>query len=176
MPAVDVSKLDSSNFFKDDETDAGIDGDGEDINSDDEEEVLEDIAKVSYYKTNSNESVSQSTKDSILLSSSVEEAPEGFARVERDRKNNVVVISWLNPEYKDDVVDLEAVMNRGSYSVPEDFPLSKAYNLFTLLGLRWIVVVGGTDGGTVVGLLTRESFSDSNLKARTGVDAKAFRQ
>ena len=59
-------------------------------------------------------------------------------------------------------------------SVPEHFPLSKAYNLFTLLGLRWIVVVGGVDGGTVVGVLTRESFSESYLREKTGMDPRAF--
>jgi len=89
------------------------------------------------------------------------------ARVGRCRKNNVVIIKWLNSNHKDDVVDLEAVMNRGTYTVPEEFPLSKAYNLFTLLGLRWIVVVGGIDGG-IVGMLTRESFLDSHVYERTG--------
>jgi hypothetical protein len=122
----------------------------------------------------SDRSIDQSMMDSIFLSKSVIEAPKGFARVGRDRKINRVVISWLNPDYKDDVVDLEAVMNRGTYIVPEHFPLSKAYSLFTLVGLRWIVVVGGIDGGTVVGLLTRESFLESYLKQKTGVDARIF--
>ena len=53
--------------------------------------------------------------------------------------------------------------------VTSNFPLSKAYNLFTLLGLRWIVVVN-LEGGTVVGILTRESFLDSHVKEKTGID------
>jgi len=177
MPAVDASKLDSSNFFRDDDSDAGIDGRGDDIDSDDEEsEDAEDLSKVGYYKVNKNDvSVNQSTKDSILWSNTDVKAPKGFVRVGLNRKNHVVVISWLNPEYKDDLIDLEAVMNRGTYIVPEHFPLSKAYNLFTLLGLRWIVVVGGVNGGAVVGLLTRESFVESYLKMKTGLDARTFR-
>jgi CBS domain-containing protein len=171
MPVVDVSKIDSSNFIRDDDSDAGIDGGGDDIDSDDE-----DLSQISYYKTKKNDSSFDHTsmKDSLFLPKSVMEAPKGFARVGRDRKNNVVVISWLNPDYKDDVIDLEAVMNRGTYIVPEHFPLSKAYSLFTLLGLRWIVVVGGIDSGTVVGILTRESFLESYLKLKTGVDPRAF--
>ena len=177
MPAVDVSKIDSSNFMRDYDSDAGINGGGDDIDSDDEEnEYLEDLSQVSYCKTAKNDSSLDhtNTKDSDLLPKSVMEAPKGFARVGRHRKNNVVVISWLNPDYKDDVLDLEAVMNRGTYIVPEHFPLSKAYSLFTLLGLRWIVVVGGIDSGTVVGILTRESFLESYLKLKTGVDPKTF--
>ena len=99
---------------------------------------------------------------------------KGFARVGINPKTNVVVLSWLNSDNKNDVVDLAAVMNRGAFSVTENFPVSKAYTMFTLLGLRWIVVVGEPDGGTVVGVLTRESFMASNLKEKTGIDARAF--
>lgn len=170
MPTVDYANVYSSHDFFDD-VDDGIDGGGEDIDSDDEE----DVSKVSYYKKNSDDEGTQSDSSLLLTSSMVKEAPKGFARVGLDRKNNVVIIKWLNPIYKDDVVDLESVMNRGTYFVPEDFPLSKAYNLFTLLGLRWIVVVGGTDGCTVVGMLTRESFLDAHIKEYTGVDVSAFK-
>lgn len=168
MPTVDYDHAYSSqDFFNDDD---GIGG-GEDIYSDDEE----DISRVSYYKKHSSDEITQSDNSLLLTSSMVQEAPKGFARVGLDRKNHVVIIKWLNPIYKDDVVDLESVMNRGTYFVPEDFPLSKAYNLFTLLGLRWIVVVGGMDGCTVVGMLTRESFLDKHIKEYTGVDVSAFR-
>jgi len=168
MPTVDYDHAYSSqDFFNDDD---GIGG-GEDIYSDDEE----DISRVSYYKKHSSDEITQSDNSLLLTSSMVQEAPKGFARVGLDRKNHVVIIKWLNPIYKDEVVDLESVMNRGTYFVPEDFPLSKAYNLFTLLGLRWIVVVGGMDGCTVVGMLTRESFLDKHIKEYTGVDVSAFR-
>lgn len=170
MLAVDVTKLNSNNFIRDDDLDAGIDGGGDDIDSDDEEnDKTEDLSNNSYYKGNENDvSSNECNEDPILLSNSVIGGPKEFARVGRDRNNNVVVISWLNPEFKDYVIDLEAVMNLGTYIVPEHFPLSKAYSLFTLLGLRWIVVVGGIDNGTVVGLLTRESFLESYLKLKTG--------
>ena len=176
MPPVDISTLDANNIIRDDDSDAGINGGGDDIDSDDDDENDDlDLAQISYYRSNDSDSVHSTGSISMLSTqSAVMEVPKGFARVGRHRRNNVVVISWLNPEYKDDVLDLEAVMNRGTYIVPEHCPLSKAYNLFTLLGLRWIVVVGGKDGGTVVGILTRESFVDSYLKLRTGLDSRMF--
>lgn len=180
MPAVDISKLDKSNIIRDDLSDAGINAGGHDIDSDDEDDD-DDLSQITSHSRSNSElsfgtSRTMNEEDSIFSSSKspITEAPKGFARVARHRKNNVVVISWLNPEYSDDVLDLEAVMNRGTYSVPEHCPLSKAYSLFTLLGLRWIVVVGGKDGGTVVGMLTRESFLDSYLKLKTGMDTKIF--
>jgi len=165
MPAVNVATIDSSNFFREDTSDAGIDGGGDYIDSDTEEsdEDAEDESKIS-----------SDTKRDDFVTNSIHEVPKGFARVGRDLTNNVVKITWLNKNCKDCLVDLEAVMNLGTYSVPEHFPLSKAYNLFTLLGLRWIVVVGGVDGGTVVGVLTRESFSESYLREKTGMDPRAF--
>ena len=164
MPVVDMSNLESKSFFRDDDSDAGIDGGGHDIDSDDEGKI-----------SNNDSSIDQKTNDSLSLSNSVIETPNGFAQVKRDRRNNVLVISWLNPAHENDVVDMEAVMNRGTHIVAEHSPLSKAYNLFTLLGLRWIVVVGGMDGSTVVGMLTRESFQESYLKMKTGVDARIFK-
>jgi len=194
MPIIDFSKIDTRNFNKDDDSDLGINGGGDDVDSNFEEDEnhsllsnddigsddegntdLENLAEQRLNKVKiidgSNDKV---TKDPMSSSNSVIEAPKGFAKVGRDRKNNTVVITWLNPDYKDDVIDLEAVMNRGTYIVPEHFPLSKAYSLFTLLGLRWIVVVGGIDGGTVVGILTRESFLESYIKLNARADANNF--
>eukprot|EP00537_Pseudo-nitzschia_pungens_P002124 CAMPEP_0172361830 /NCGR_PEP_ID=MMETSP1060-20121228/5602_1 /TAXON_ID=37318 /ORGANISM="Pseudo-nitzschia pungens, Strain cf. cingulata" /LENGTH=986 /DNA_ID=CAMNT_0013084211 /DNA_START=98 /DNA_END=3058 /DNA_ORIENTATION=- len=188
MPIVDISKLVPSNFVEHEHEyeDAGIDGGGEDVvESDDEEDDdeqddqpaelrIEDIANADQ---NSESSESDAIAETVVSPSSHQQGSttlQGFARVGLNPRTNVVVISWLNPDCKDDVLDLAAVMNRGAYSVPEDFPLSKAYNLFTLLGLRWIVVVGGADGGTVVGLLTRESFLELNLKEKTGKYATYF--
>ena len=67
-------------------------------------------------------------------------------------------MSKHNIEYDDYWVDLAAVANRGTYTVSEFCPVSKAYTLFTSLGLRHIVVLGGSSGGEVVGVLTRASF------------------
>jgi hypothetical protein len=63
-------------------------------------------------------------------------------------------------------------MNQGTYSVPEYFPLSKAYKLFTNLGLRWIIVVGGKSGGEVVGVLNRSTFLDVHIERRTGASSR----
>jgi len=158
MPSVDFNTLFSKEYDDDDsyDSDNGIEH-CENIDSDDEE----DGSSVSNLQKGPDDDLS------ITSSSHVDGRKGCVARVGRCRKNNVVIIKWLNSKHKNDIVDLEAVMNRGTYTVPEDFPLSKAYNLFTLLGLRWIVVVGGIDGG-VVGMLTRESFLDSHVKERTG--------
>jgi len=175
MPMVDVSKLDTSNFLEHDDFDAGIDGGGDDVESDGEnDQEVDDIARVSYYKAKKSSSNDNDNTTDIMLRSTEDRPMKGFARVGMNPKTNVVVLSWLNSDNKNDVVDLAAVMNRGAFSVTEDFPVSKAYTLFTLLGLRWIVVVGGPDGSTVVGLLTRESFIASNLKEKTEVDTRAF--
>ena len=37
-----------------------------------------------------------------------------------------------------------------------------------------IVVVGGSGGGDVVGVLTRESFLEANLKEKTGTDTSSL--
>lgn len=167
MPAVDVSTLDPTSIVRDDDSDTRMDGGGVDIDGD-EEGGHEDSIHIE------TDGLSGRFTSSVRSSQNTLGSSIRFARVGRDTSNNVVVISWLNPDYRDDVLDLEAVMNRGTYIVPEHCPLSKAYSLFTLLGLRWIVVVGGPDGGTVVGVLTRESFSESNLKAKTGMDSSLF--
>ena len=99
----------------------------------------------------------------------VHSAPAGFATVGQDRSGNVVVTS-LNPEFLNRYVNLAAVMNKGTFCVPSDFPISKAHSLFTQLGLRWIVVLGGISGGEVVGMLTRCSFSKSHIRDRTGTE------
>jgi H+/Cl- antiporter ClcA len=101
--------------------------------------------------------------------SSGHSAPTGFARVGQDQEGKVVV-TWLNPDFRNQYVNLAAVMNKGSYYVPDDFPVSKAHYLFTKLGLRWIVVLGGSSGGEVVGVLTRSSFLRSHISEQTGAE------
>lgn len=77
-------------------------------------------------------------------------------------------IAWLDSKYSEKSVNLAAVMNQGVYCVTEFCPISKARNLFTGLGLRHVVVMGGPSGGDVVGVLTRASFLDDFLRERTG--------
>lgn len=60
------------------------------------------------------------------------------------------------------LVNVAAIMNRGAYSVPEMFPLSKCYSMFTALGLRHLVVLG--KGGKVSGMITRYNLSSNYLE------------
>lgn len=48
-------------------------------------------------------------------------------------------------------------------------PVSKAYALFTSLGLRHIVVLGGESGGQVVGILSRANLLPNNIFNETGL-------
>lgn len=64
-------------------------------------------------------------------------------------------------------VDVAAAMNRGAYSITQNCPLSKAYNLFTSLGLRHLPVLG--KDGSVVGILTRSNFNADYIERRTGL-------
>jgi len=93
--------------------------------------------------------------------------PTGFAEVGMNQHGNVLV-SWLDPFFRKHWVNIAAVMNRGVYCVTESCPLSKAYTLFTSLGLRHIVVLGGSSGGEVVGIFSRANLLQANVEIRTG--------
>lgn len=82
-------------------------------------------------------------------------------------KKGSVVITWLNPKHRTKHVNVAAVMNRGSFTVPDFCPVSKAHTLFTTLGLRHLVVLGGKSGGKVVGVVTRVNFLDSQIEEKT---------
>jgi CBS domain-containing protein len=90
-----------------------------------------------------------------------------FATVATNRKGNVY-IRWLNPLYKSKWVNIAAVMNQGTYTVTEFCPVSKAHFLFTALGLRHLVVLGGESGGSVVGIITRINLLKASVEDRTG--------
>ncbi|KAL7535492.1 hypothetical protein ACHAXR_006526, partial [Thalassiosira sp. AJA248-18] len=105
---------------------------------------------------------------SSFSASSLSEIPCEFGTVTRNAAGNVVV-SWYNAEFEQYWVDLAAAANRGTYTVPEFCPVSKAYKLFTALGLRHIVVLGGHTGGEVVGILTRASFLESHIEDESGL-------
>jgi chloride channel 7 len=90
-----------------------------------------------------------------------------FATVATNRKGNVY-IRWLNPLHMNKWVNIAAVMNRGTYTVTEFCPLSKAHFLFTALGLRHLIVLGGESGGSVVGIITRINLLKNSVEDRTG--------
>jgi chloride channel 7 len=90
-----------------------------------------------------------------------------FATVTTNSKGDVYV-QWLNPSCKRKWVHVAAVMNRGTYCVTETTPLSNAHFLFTSLGLRHLVVLGGKRGGTVVGVVTRINLLKDFIQERTG--------
>ena len=58
-------------------------------------------------------------------SSSLSEIPEEFCTVTRNDAG-LVVVSWYNAEFGQHWVDLAAVANRGTYTVPDFCPVSKA--------------------------------------------------
>jgi len=64
-------------------------------------------------------------------------------------------------------VNIGAVMNQGAYCVTESCPASKAYEMYTALGLRHLVILGGSG---VVGIVTRSNFNLSYMEKRTGYE------
>ena len=72
----------------------------------------------------------------------------------------------LNPIYCMQYVHVAAVMNRGAHTVTEFCPISTAKNMFTTLGLRHLVVLGGDTGGKVVGVLSRSNFLQKNINRK----------
>ena len=56
-----------------------------------------------------------------------------------------------------------SVMNVAPYVVLESSPLSRVYSLFTNMGLRHLVVLGGQQGFDVVGIITRSNLREDNL-------------
>jgi H+/Cl- antiporter ClcA len=92
-----------------------------------------------------------------------------FAIVGTNKHGNVY-LRWLDQECKDKWVSLGSIMNRGSYCVTETSPVSKARHLFTALGLRHLVVLGGKSGGETVGILTRLNLLKESIQEETGCD------
>lgn len=121
--------------------------------------------------------------------------PTEFASIYKDERG-FLVASCLDPAYRRYSVNLGAVMNRGTLCVrkcmllavvilcvvcpcnsisflfslsiiAEYTPVSKAYKLFTSMGLRYIVVTGGHSGGEVVGMLSRPNFLPEHIHNRT---------
>ena len=69
-----------------------------------------------------------------------------------------LIVSWVRPEFEGHWLDLASEANMGSCIVTEFCPVSKAYVIFTSMGLRHMIVFGGATGGEVVGILTRANF------------------
>lgn len=54
-------------------------------------------------------------------------------------------------------------VDASTYMVPVDFPLKRAYSLFTSMGLRHLVVVD--DINAVQGIITRENIVPARLES-----------
>jgi len=78
-----------------------------------------------------------------------------------DDKLVVFVASYDKNKY----VNVGSIMNRKAYSVPDDCPLSRAYDLFTSMGLRHLPVLNDTN--SVVGIISRYNFSKEWVKKKT---------
>ena len=87
--------------------------------------------------------------------------------VERNAKRQVYV--RLNPAYSQKWVNIAAVLNQGAKTVTEHCPVSTAKKMFTALGLRHLVVLGGETGGSVVGVVTRANLLASHIESLYGV-------
>lgn len=105
---------------------------------------------------------------SFLAGNHSKEDELGFAKVGINEIGNLY-ISWMNPDFCDRYVSLAAVMNQGTFCVPVHLPVSKARFLFTQLGLRHVVVLGGRSGGEVVGIFTRANLMPGYIAEKTGV-------
>lgn len=89
----------------------------------------------------------------------------GRTVVEYDELGNLVVT--LSDTERAKLVDIAAAMNRGAYSVVQNTPLSKAYEVFTALGLRTLPVLG--ENGSVVGVVSRSNLQPEYMEKRTGL-------
>eukprot|EP00892_Ulva_mutabilis_P010524 jgi/Ulvmu1/7844/UM004_0074.1 len=63
-------------------------------------------------------------------------------------------------------LDLSRFVDSSTYMVPVDFPLKRAYSLFTSMGLRHLVVVD--DLNAVQGIITRENITPARLEQLQG--------
>jgi CBS domain-containing protein len=48
-------------------------------------------------------------------------------------------------------------------------PVTKVYTLFSSMGLRHLVVLGGESGGEVVGIVSRSNLLPEHIYTRTGL-------
>ena len=93
-----------------------------------------------------------------------------FGWVGRNAGGQVAV--RLNPKYSKEWVHVAAVMNRGTHTVTEFCPVSKAMRMFTALGLRHLIVLGGETGGRVVGIITRANLLPAHIESLYGVPSE----
>jgi H+/Cl- antiporter ClcA len=105
---------------------------------------------------------------SNVSQSSIASAPKGFAEIGVNDSGNLIV-TWLNPGCRHLYVNIALVMNRGAYCVPDHLPVSKARKMFTKLGLRHVVVLGGKGGGNVVGVFTRANLMEKYIREKVGL-------
>jgi len=92
-------------------------------------------------------------KDSPLLQGTVVKVVDG----------KLVVLVALDDKNKH--VDVGSIMNRAAYSVSEDCPLSRVYDLFASMGLRHLPVLN--DHNRVVGIISRYNLSEDFIEKKT---------
>ena len=119
MPAVDVSRMSSAVLLKTGDDDS--DGDAGNWRA-----VSDGSQAGSCIENKCPEPELCGARGPSSLASAAGEPPTGSAQVGRYQANDAVSALRSDPRLVDNVVNLEAVVNVGTYSVPEDFPLSKA--------------------------------------------------
>jgi CBS domain-containing protein len=109
---------------------------------------------------------------SILLSQATN-LPNGIvdqqeAPVVEYNEDGNLVVHVSSTEERGYHLDCAAAMNMGAYTVNQNCPISKAYTLFTAMGLRHLPVLGRN--GEVVGMITRSNFLPEFMEKRTGLE------
>ena len=75
--------------------------------------------------------------------------------------NGKLTIRLSSTDYNKSV-DIQAVMNKACHCVLENCPLSTAYKMFTVLGLRHLCVLG--NAGKVTGIISRSNLQEEHIK------------
>jgi hypothetical protein len=76
-----------------------------------------------------------------------------------------VCVRWVPPSMHRKWIHLASVMNVGTYTVTEFCPVSKAHFLFTALGLRHLIVLGGSSGGIVTRINLLPEFIQERIES-----------
>jgi chloride channel 7 len=131
------------------------------------EEVVEEVAIT--YDSMQNHDFTKSMRMAILRKSSSQSyhPPEevSFCQIGRN-DTGCIIVSSVDFHHREYWVDIGSVANKGTYTVCSFCPVSKAYHLFTSLGLSHIVVL---DEGEVLGVLSRNNFLPKHIEEHSGL-------
>lgn len=101
--------------------------------------------------------------DDTLPAGTVPHGEEGSTRAVLKKMDGNIIIA-IPPTERLYHVDVGAIMNKGAISVQEDCPLSRAFDIFTSMGLRHMPVL--KSDGTVAGMITRFDLSEEYVRER----------